>query len=509
MGGYGGGNGLEGTNTAIGTLIVNGNIGHEGYSSTYIGDFTAIKSDAFQNITITGNINITDPYSNNKWRGCRGLIMRNLATGSVVNPTLTFNGNILVTQYHGHGANYYPSYIIYQGSSSATINGQITINGNTQVNNGTYCYGVWIDQKTDININGDIIQTFNFSYGVRIQNNASATITFDATTAGGTFTGNTNGSAAWNFPPVRISDSDSLTININGHIGDNFLMLGWNSDNPTTSTPVNNSTVNVLGDLLGGNSGYNIRMYYYCNNNTINIVGNIYSGPTSVNPSLGVYKNARSNTTLNITGAEIHGGNTAAVYYAIYDKYFYATINATEIAADPTNTSKVGHAIQSTSRYLGWVKINATRILDNLLGTSALFLRSYTLDGTPSEAYIRYAAIPSIGGTVVHSSLNSISTFSMPPPSAVRAGVAYGSGGSFVGTCEIPSVSAVLFGVPVGAADGTVGTGILDQSLLNYNAIYNAPLSAFTVPGSVGERLKEQITIETVGKLIESFNYTP
>lgn len=92
----------------------------------------------------------------------------------------------------------------------------------------------------------------------------------------------------------------------------------------------------------------------------------------------------------------------------------------------------------------------------------------------------------------------------MPPPESVRFGVVY-AGGSLTGACRIPSISSVLLGTPVGAPDGSMGISTLDESLLNYDAIYNAPLTAFNYSNSVGERLRRGPTTEIVGELIESF----
>ena len=85
----------------------------------------------------------------------------------------------------------------------------------------------------------------------------------------------------------------------------------------------------------------------------------------------------------------------------------------------------------------------------------------------------------------------------LPPASSVRLGEVYNVGNS-VGTMAVPSASAVQFGVPV---DNTVGTAALTpQSVWGYSR-----LSATEVD-SMGDRLRNTATTQSVGYQIASFN---
>ena len=85
----------------------------------------------------------------------------------------------------------------------------------------------------------------------------------------------------------------------------------------------------------------------------------------------------------------------------------------------------------------------------------------------------------------------------LPPVSSVQAGVVYNVGNS-VGTMAVPSASAVQFGVPV---DNTIGTAALrPQDVWGY-----ARLSATQVD-SMGDRLRNAATTQSIGYQIASFN---
>ena len=68
---------------------------------------------------------------------------------------------------------------------------------------------------------------------------------------------------------------------------------------------------------------------------------------------------------------------------------------------------------------------------------------------------------------------------------------------TLTGTCQIPSPSSVAFGVPT---DNTVGVAVLSP-----NDFMNVQVSALTATGSIGARLKNAATTESVGRTIASF----
>jgi len=93
--------------------------------------------------------------------------------------------------------------------------------------------------------------------------------------------------------------------------------------------------------------------------------------------------------------------------------------------------------------------------------------------------------------------ITSLSTNIVPPVSSVRLGTVYNLG-DYRGTCAIPSISSVLQGV---AIDNSVGIAALQpQTIWNYSV-----LSATDVD-SLGGRLKEVATVQSIGQQLTALN---
>jgi hypothetical protein len=80
-------------------------------------------------------------------------------------------------------------------------------------------------------------------------------------------------------------------------------------------------------------------------------------------------------------------------------------------------------------------------------------------------------------------------------PSNVRSGVVYATG-SQTGTMVVPSPSNVTINIPV---DNTVGTAIL-----NADNLWAINTSTMNTANSIGERLKNAATVQTVGDQLVS-----
>lgn len=139
-------------------------------------------------------------------------------------------------------------------------------------------------------------------------------------------------------------------------------------------------------------------------------------------------------------------------------------------------------------------------ILNAANGTQAIYAPSYRIDPIPTNGYIRYAR----NGTGIGSdawlyqfTTDSLSAFSMPPVSSVRFGTTFANA-TLTGTCVIPSPSSVTFGVPT---DNTTGI-----ALLAANTLFDVPIASLTATNSLGERLKNSATVESVGRIISSFS---
>ena len=85
----------------------------------------------------------------------------------------------------------------------------------------------------------------------------------------------------------------------------------------------------------------------------------------------------------------------------------------------------------------------------------------------------------------------------MPPVSAVRFGTSFANG-TLTGTCKVPSQNSVNVGVPV---DNTVGTAFLTPA-----ALFDTSVASLTASNTLGARLKNSATVQSVGNIIASFS---
>ena len=225
--------------------------------------------------------------------------------------------------------------------------------------------------------------------------------------------------------------------------------------------------------------------------------------------SVGVLQQSGATGTITIVGL-IQGGSGqyGATYGARNDAssgtmYCTGTINGT--AFDFTGVGNSGTAYITGEAYAGATGANAItsggtlifngNAYDNSDGTVAIYTSNLRTGTTPIKSVIREAL--SGGNTFVNFYTPDYETFSMPPVSSVRTGVAYASGG-LIGTMVVPSPSAVSFGILV---DNTVG-----QALLNPADIWNFALSSITVSNSIGAKLSAVATTQDLSATNQLIN---
>lgn len=164
--------------------------------------------------------------------------------------------------------------------------------------------------------------------------------------------------------------------------------------------------------------------------------------------------------------------------------------------------------IEATNSANGIVRTGGTlRISSNMLdgstGVKAVFTDRMFVDPIPKNSFIRYASDGTgvgFNAYIFQYTIDSLSAFSMPPPSAVRLGVPYAAF-TQVGQAVIPPTSAVSYGTLV---DNTTGSAILTLELLN--TLFTTPLTAMTTPGTIGYRVANSVASnQSVGHLIASF----
>ncbi len=321
----------------------------------------------------------------------------------------------------------------------------------------------------------------------------TGSVVCDNITNGSYYGGSSNGT-------FNLGNGSQVTSNyILGGSTQVFLLSGTNSSTIVgNNIPANASTAVITHQSSG----------------TLNIVGSLVAG-TGVNACRGVFfATGAVNGTLNVTG-NVQGGtgsNSDAIGTQVTGNVINIVGNVTGNVGAGINNSMsavtiVGSCVASSTNYAVNTSSNAAanvRISGNLIGAPngipAVYAASYTVNPVPYQTYIRYANNGTGVGSdayLYHYTTDSLSAFSMPPVSAVRAGLQYANN-TLTGTCQIPPVSSVAFGALVGNTTGTAA--------ITGNDLFNVSIASLTATDSVGARLKNSATVESVGRIIASFS---
>ena len=323
------------------------------------------------------------------------------------------------------------------------------------------------------------------TYTIQITGNVAC----DNITNGGAYGGTSGGT-------FNLGNGSQLTSNyILGASPQVLLLSGTNSStivgnnipaNVSSSaiTHQSSGTLNIIGSLVAGTGANASRGVFFATgavNGTLNVTGNVQGGTGSNADAIGTQV---TGNVVNIVG-NVAGNVGAGINNAISQITVIGNCTA----------SSLNNAINNT--------IGNVRISGNLIGAPngipAVYAASYTVNPVPHQTYIRYANNGTGVGSdayLYHYTTDSLSAFSIPPVSAVRAGLQYANN-TLTGTCEIPAASAVTFGVPV---DITTGTALLTSN------IFDVSLSSLTATNSLGARLKHAITNNSLGYIVASFS---
>ena len=338
------------------------------------------------------------------------------------------------------------------------VDQNVTVNS---VTNNSATSRLWKDgATTTASVNG----TFNLLNGIVMTGNIVAagpgtgndTVVLSGTNSA-VFVGVVSGSTA--NPTQGIKNSGSGTLALIGSI------LGGSSNAGSPPVAVANSSSGIIdftGNVVGG-SGANARGLDNTSAGTIIVTGNVTGG----------------------TGSAAYGINNSST----------------------GSVTVVGNVLSDSSGGFGITSTNAAanvRISGNLIGAPngipAVYAPSYTVNPVPYQTYIRYANNGTGVGSdayLYHYTTDSLSAFSMPPVSAVRAGLQYANN-TLTGTCQMPAASAVTFGALVGNTTGTAA--------LTSNTLFDVSVASLTASDSLGARLKNSATVESVGRIIASFS---
>lgn len=324
--------------------------------------------------------------------------------------------------------------------------------------------------------------------------NITGSIICDNITSGGFFYGGTNGGT------FNLGNDSLVTANVLGGGG-----------NVAAATLSSSGQATIIGNVIAGTASTSQWGVLNSGTGTLEIIGNVSANTGSINSGA---RNTSTGTIIvrgNVSAATGAGNQNPGINNISTGSIIvYGNIISAESAGINNSSTGpvtvVGNVIGDSRGGAGIASTNAAanvRISGNLIGAPngvpAVYAAAYTVNPVPSQAYIRQAN----NGTGVGSNAylyyyttDSLSAFSVPPVSAVRAGVQYANN-TLTGTCQIPAASAVTFGVPF---DTTTGTATLTT-----NNLFDVSVASLTASNSLGARLRNSATVESVGRIVASF----
>ena len=365
----------------------------------------------------------------------------------------------------------------------ASLGALLQINGNVSGGTGPSCYGVnntWIVNSIVIagNVTGGTSGA-NSAHGISVSYAPSVTII-----------GNVTGGAGSSANGASLATSNgvyTITGNVTGGAG--ISASGVSGLGP-------NGTLTITGNVTGGSSS--TAYGAFPSNGSLLIVNGTVTGGAGSN-AFGL--NAQFSGYVYVNGAVI-GGSGQSSYgmqhsLGTLDRVFVATARGNNFPNDGLANANPG---------ISAAAVGGAVTVDNFeFGTGGV--PPFTCAGVNTGRYfvraagINYAKVyPSNAGSP--QTLGEVTDY--PASSDVRLGVNYASGG-YVGSLAVPPPSAVAVGVPT---DSTVGTAALDAETIGL-AILNVSRDSEFAVNSVGSRLKNVATIDSVGQQLAAFGAGP
>jgi hypothetical protein len=394
---------------------------------------------------------------------------------------------------------------------------QLTANATVaSITNASATSRAWIYGDTTTAASGGVLVIENnssFSSSSIVA--GTATVINVGGASGATITGSIWNSSASSQPALSINTTG--TVNIVGSVA-------GGADSGRNGINVVSGTVNITGNVSGGSGGNLNGNGLFSSGGTTTITGNVVGGTHTGGGGSDMSHGVRISggvvrITGNITGqgqssAALGSGNVAGCGAYITGGALTTTgiVNGSSLSylapglfVGGGTVNVNGNAVSSNTNSAIWGNTSfnfSGNILNSATGIVAIYAPVYRIDPVPTNGFIRHAR----NGTGVGSdawlyqyTTDSLSAFSMPPVSSVRAGVQFANN-TLTGTCLVPSPSSVSFGTLV---DNTSGTAVV--SVNDLFQIFSTPLSSLTTPNTIGSRIRTAATTEAAGNLIASF----
>jgi hypothetical protein len=281
------------------------------------------------------------------------------------------------------------------------------------------------------------------------------------------------------YQPNNINTSVAVLTGSNSAAIVSSSIFATTNNSTNVDTVVNSSTgtLNIVGTLVGGSSSQSSPdVISNTSSGIVNFTGNITGG--SGTNAKGIENTSAG--TIIVTG-NVTGGTGSAAYGINNSSTGTAIVVGNVTASSATNAF-----VSSNANAINKISGN---IINHPNGTAAIYAARYVVDPVPQNSFIQYSNVNQF-------STDSLSAFSMPPVSAVRFGTSFANG-TLTGTCKVPSQNSVNVGVPV---DNTVGTAFLTPA-----ALFDTSVASLTSSNTLGARLKNSATVQSVGNIIASF----
>jgi hypothetical protein len=360
-------------------------------------------------------------------------------------------------------------------------------------------------------LNSGVTCTLTSSSG--IISGPSVCLTYSASSGLSTINGNLFGSTTTDVQAINYTGGADLVIN--GTLASSFRYWGMTKSGTGTLTVIGNVSVtsgnnnnralvntgigtinitgNVTGQIGGIGHGIGIQNSAIC---SINITGNIFAGIGGpLNLSTGISNSA--NATINVTGNVYSNVNNAGINSA-GSNHFLNIIGIISSNFQNSNSNNSPAVVSTSSLAInlfsgpficseyGFFPYNVVRM--HLIPSAASYIefRDETTGGA-------FAPVPPAPPTQLISPSTLVSNLAITD---VRFGTVYAMG-TLTGTLRMPSANQVTFGV---AVDDTFGNSVLTAA-----SVWDYLVSNITVENSIGMRLKNVATPQSVGEQLEAF----
>ncbi len=267
---------------------------------------------------------------------------------------------------------------------------------------------------------------------------------------------------------------------------------------------IRTTNVTITGDVIAGSR--QAMDYFGPNNGTLKIVGNIYGGDGGQNSNaFGFYTTAAIPMTLIVDGSAIGGVTFPAIWVDKSDIDFNvfvrtavgngAGLNSNGALTDPATRQTYG-IVNATTTAQVFVENFICGSRGQFPVAGNVYFKNFDQEEPENFIQFRDNKFKPVTLSTPTGFLNFV-----PEERDVRLNTPFGGPlgfNEYTGTLSIPNTAQVIFGVPV---DNMTGVGFIDIT-----EVWGVPVSGLRVPGSMGERLRNSVTINGLSGIITTLN---